>query len=642
MIIFPMAGRSSRFYKAGFTRPKYMLPLGKSYRGVSVFRACVESFKSYFGSETFVFVHLNDEGVREFLEAELKAAGVPEKSCRFVALEDTTSGQAETVAKGIEGSELDVDEQLIIFNIDTIRPGFKLPECVNNKDVAGYIEVVKADGDHWSFVGAAENGRVETVTEKKRISDLCSTGLYYFRSTEAFLKAYRTTQDVDVKSLQGGERYVAPLYNILIAQGQDIRYDLIPMSQVLFSGTPDEYGALLEMTEGPELPKEVALSAKADPVLDYYAYPKSRSGADVDGEALAPWGENENLTVLLHGVYDEGNRAYMSDLIASWRRALPGAQIGFAASEIERNISPQERDFWRQEDLDWIDDRRIRLLRQLRPELDFIVEGRPQNVLAPLKFDDKANNCNKMIASVQAGLAMVKTPWVLRIRSDALIRHPERMAQAYDHFAKHVGTPKVFKRPIAICPYYTINPYGLERMSFHISDWYNLGLTEDVRDYWDVAPMTMADATYFEGVPHAPHTNSFERPMRAKMPPEMMIATTFAARHGYRVPGYFNELGYEADALDFIRENFVMPDPDVIGMSLGKYARERKWILTGLLIISAREWQILAESGKSAFRNATASKRWMLYWANLRRKLNVYSGVRHSKAIRSIGWIIKG
>lgn len=641
MIIFPMAGRSSRFFKAGFTRPKYMLPLGSSYGGVSVFRACVSSFKAYFGQETFVFVHLDDKGVRDFLEAELKAVGVPQNTYKLVALKTTTSGQAETVAAGVKKAKIKSDERLIVFNIDTIRPGYKLPECVVDENVTGYIEVVEAEGDHWSFVKGDTNGRVTEVSEKLRISDLCSTGLYYFRSADTFLKAYNAMQSVDVKKLQGGERYVAPLYNLLIAEGKEIRYELISMNQVQFSGTPDEYAALLKMTDGPELPSPPYSSSKADPVPDYYAHPKTQIEVDQKNGVRAPWGDNSNLTVLLHGMYDEGNRTYLSSLAKSWRRTLPGAQIGFSASEIEKNISLAERDFWQQSDLDWVDDRRARLIRQLRPDVDFIVEGEAMAALAPLKFDDKVNNCNKMIASVQAGLAAVRTPWVLRIRSDALIRHPARIADAYAHFAKHVGRPKAFKQPVAICPYYTINPLGLERMSFHVSDWYNLGLIEDVRDYWNVAPMTMMDATYFEGVPHAHHTNSFEKPMRAKMPPEMMIGTTFAARHGYKVPSYFNETGYESEGLAFIRDNFVMPDPDVIGMSIGKYANARKWILTGLLVISAQEWYILAEGGEKAFRKATALKRWMLRLATARRKLNVFSKIRHSKAIRSFGWVIK-
>ncbi len=244
MIVIPMAGRSSRFFKAGFTLPKYMLPLGPRHGGVTVFRACIDSFKAYYGEETFVFVHLDDPGVRAFLDQELEAAGVPAASCRFVALRETTSGQAETVALGVEGAGMPDDEPLIIFNIDTIRPGYRKPDYLADPAVDGYLEVVHAEGDHWSFALADMSGRVREVAEKRRISDLCSTGLYHFRRAGDFMAAYKATLTTAAAELQGGERYVAPLYNSLIRDGAEIRYDLILPEEVLFSGTPDEYHAL--------------------------------------------------------------------------------------------------------------------------------------------------------------------------------------------------------------------------------------------------------------------------------------------------------------------------------------------------------------------------------------------------------------
>jgi len=391
----------------------------------------------------------------------------------------------------------------------------------------------------------------------------------------------------------------------------------------------------------PAAPPPQPENSRARPAIDLFAAPAVALGLDAADGITGPWGKNTNLTILLHGLYDEGNRVYLTEVARAWRRMLPGAQVGFAASEIEKNLGEDERDFWKPQDLAWIDDRRARLIRELRPELDFLVEGKPMPILPPLKYDTKINNCNKMIASVQAGLSVVDTPWVLRIRADAMIRHAARIGTEYDLFARHVGTPKAFRQPVAISPYYTINPFGIERMTFHVSDWYNIGLTDDVRDYWNVATMDIADATYFEGMPHAAHSNRFERTMRARLPPEMMIGTTFAARHGYRVPSYFNELGFESESLTFLRENFVMPDPDVIGMSMGKYSNARKWILTSLLIISPAEWRVLAEGGEPAFRKAITGKLRLIRTAEALRRMNVLRRIRQSRAVRLLGWVCK-
>ena len=41
-----------------------------------------------------------------------------------------------------------------------------------------------------------------------------------------------------------GELYVAPLYNYLISQGRDIRYNIINNESVIPCGTPAEYEKL--------------------------------------------------------------------------------------------------------------------------------------------------------------------------------------------------------------------------------------------------------------------------------------------------------------------------------------------------------------------------------------------------------------
>jgi hypothetical protein len=82
------------------------------------------------------------------------------------------------------------------------------------------------------------------VTEKERISELCSNGLYYFASLSTFasaLKSYRLKHS-GVK----GELYVAPLYNELIECGMLVTYKLVPASEIGFCGVPDEYTALCQ------------------------------------------------------------------------------------------------------------------------------------------------------------------------------------------------------------------------------------------------------------------------------------------------------------------------------------------------------------------------------------------------------------
>ena len=244
MIVLPMAGLSSRFFKAGYTQPKYMLDL----HGQTVFAHALGSFRAYFGQERILIICRADYDTPEFVRAECVKAGLSEADLDLVVLDHETAGQAETVALGLERAEADPEAPLTIFNIDTFRPGFTHPKAFDLGAIDGYVEVFQGPGEHWSFVrpdtSNPEAFRAAEVAEKVRISDLCSTGLYYFRDVALFQTLYAPIAAKDPATLQGGERYIAPLYNDAIGQGADIRYALIGADEVLFCGTPDEYDAL--------------------------------------------------------------------------------------------------------------------------------------------------------------------------------------------------------------------------------------------------------------------------------------------------------------------------------------------------------------------------------------------------------------
>lgn len=232
MIVIPMAGRSARFQQAGYDRPKYMLPLA----GESLFAHTVRSFEALAGREGFVFIHRDEPGVADFIHRELDRLAIPD--ARLVPLAGDTEGQAHTVYLGTRA--LADDTPLTIFNIDTIRPGYRPPAWQGDCD--GWLEVFSGPGEHWSFAEATPDGRVRRTTEKQRISDLCSDGLYHFARRELFDAGFEAARAAGARAR--GEYYVAPLYNPLIARGADIRVREIARDEVLFSGTPAEYEAL--------------------------------------------------------------------------------------------------------------------------------------------------------------------------------------------------------------------------------------------------------------------------------------------------------------------------------------------------------------------------------------------------------------
>lgn len=236
-IIIPMAGLSSRFTKAGFTLPKYMLYANDK----SLFNLAVSSFDKYFKDCKFIFVVRDVYDTPRFVEEECKLLGIENFQ---VIVTEPTRGQAETVFVGVEGAHIPDEESILIFNIDTFRPGFTFPSDIEDWD--GYLECFVGDGTNWSYaktIDGTPNTKVIETAEKKEISNFCSTGIYHFRQVVDFKNAYHENETTPINGVK--ELYVAPLYNFLIRDGKNIHVDIIKRDDVIFCGVPSEYNEYL-------------------------------------------------------------------------------------------------------------------------------------------------------------------------------------------------------------------------------------------------------------------------------------------------------------------------------------------------------------------------------------------------------------
>lgn len=228
-----MAGRSSRFYKAGYTQPKFMLPLGDNS---NVFRESILSFEKYFHKDNFLFITRIDDGSKAFVEKECEQLGIT--NFQIVSVEFETRGQADSVALGLKRAKIEnILDSLYIFNIDSIRREFTKPSQEFLFGTAGFLEVFKGEGKHWSFAEPAENNLVKRTTEKIRISDLCSNGLYYFSTIKCFQDAFGKLENLK----DYNELFIAPMFNLLLEDGHQVKYRLLNNDQTLFSGIPAEY-----------------------------------------------------------------------------------------------------------------------------------------------------------------------------------------------------------------------------------------------------------------------------------------------------------------------------------------------------------------------------------------------------------------
>ncbi|KAJ9432541.1 hypothetical protein SAMN05518863_104443 [Candidatus Pantoea symbiotica] len=240
MIVFPMVGMSSRFFKDGYLKPKYMLEAHSK----NVFHWVVKSFldSSEKLNEKLLFVIKKDYYDTEmFINDYFSSISFNNYEC--VILDEMTSGQAETVYLGLMNSTAKHDEPLTIFNIDTIRTKPFVRPLGKSQN---YLEVFTGEGEHWSFAATDSNGKVIKVSEKERISEYCSDGLYNFDKVSTFLDVYKNTES-DNSFIVNNEKYVAPLYNKLISSDAYVAIDIIEMDDLIFCGVPQEYEAFLKM-----------------------------------------------------------------------------------------------------------------------------------------------------------------------------------------------------------------------------------------------------------------------------------------------------------------------------------------------------------------------------------------------------------
>jgi hypothetical protein len=226
-IVITMGGLGERFRKAGYTVPKYEIEA----RGKSLFEWSMLSLKDFW-QERFIFLVRAEDRAKSFIEEQCKKLGV--ENIYIVELDHLTKGQAETAMYAHE--YWDAEASMLIYNIDTyVEPGhLKMSDMTGD----GAIPCFYAEGTHWSFVRLDESGHVVEVREKERISDHCSLGAYYFRSCNLYADLYRRFYVEGSPEIS--EQYIAPMYNVLLADGGDVRLIEIAREAVHVLGTPAE------------------------------------------------------------------------------------------------------------------------------------------------------------------------------------------------------------------------------------------------------------------------------------------------------------------------------------------------------------------------------------------------------------------
>jgi hypothetical protein len=198
--------------------------------------------------------------------------------------------------------------------------------------------------------------------------------------------------------------------------------------------------------------------------------------------------------------------------------------------------------------------------------VDEVVFSDDPGELPPYKFgeDSPPNNINRQIVSAKAGLARVRTPYVAKLRTDCSL---DSRAVVDIYLAQGADSK------IVVSSFYTVHPDGIEAFQFHVSDWFQFGRTQHVRQYWDLALMSEDEALWFERRDHAVESHYFARLYRSRYAPEQHVSVAYAKKKGYRTPDSIDDRRPDivVEYKHFLASQFVVMNHADLDLVFAKY-----------------------------------------------------------------------
>lgn len=230
-ILVPISGEGRRFSVAGFTKPKPLIKVLDKLMvewGVS---SC--DFLGELTDYNLIFT-VRKEHVEKFkIDQKLKELFGDTIIVIPIDTDNWPRGQAGHALAAKD--YINNDNRLFIYSCDTysLSPAGALIEA---EDPAGILPCFRANEDRFSYAKLDQNNYVCATAEKRVISDLATTGHYYFRHGSDFVAAVESM--IQNGETFNNEYYVAPCYNFLIKQGKKIRVVMVTSNWVM--GTPSE------------------------------------------------------------------------------------------------------------------------------------------------------------------------------------------------------------------------------------------------------------------------------------------------------------------------------------------------------------------------------------------------------------------
>jgi HAD superfamily hydrolase (TIGR01509 family) len=231
-VLIPMAGAGSRFQKAGYTFPKPLIEV----RGKPMIQVVVDNLNI---DARHIFV-VQKEHYEKYNLKHLLSLVSP--GCEIVQVDGMTEGAACTTLLAKEF--IDNDEPLLYANSDQFLDwdSNEFMYSMEADEVDAGMLTFTATHPKWSFAKLDDDGFVSEVAEKKPISDIATTGIYYWKKGSDYVKYAEQMIEKDIRV--NNEFYVCPVFNEAIGDNKKIK--VFHIDGMWGIGTPEDLRNFLE------------------------------------------------------------------------------------------------------------------------------------------------------------------------------------------------------------------------------------------------------------------------------------------------------------------------------------------------------------------------------------------------------------
>lgn len=225
-IVIPASGNGSRFAKAGYNLPKPLIDVD----GNPMIKKVVDNLPK---NAHFIFIVRKEHCQKFEFDKYLKSL-IPD--CDIICVDSVTEGAACSIL--LAKDFINNNKPLLLANSDQYLewdPESFIEKC-NRSNFSGIISTFTSNDPKFSYAKVNENGIVNEVREKEVISDIATTGIYYWKKGSDFVKY---AEDMISKNIRhNNEFYTAPVFNRAILDNKDI--GIIPCNKFWSLGTPED------------------------------------------------------------------------------------------------------------------------------------------------------------------------------------------------------------------------------------------------------------------------------------------------------------------------------------------------------------------------------------------------------------------